>query len=542
MKLPLRLLLILMSLAGDASAQRSDGAAAQSGDELFTRRTIPRLQIEIPPEGMEVLRAYHWRRDEGLPREDVRATVREGATVYTNVALHLKGSAGSFRPIDSDKPALTLNFDKFADGQRFHGLQKIHLNNSVQDASYISEPICRELFLKAGVPTPRASHAVIELNGAPPRLYVLVEGWNKQFLKRHFKNAKGNLYDGGAAKDITFPIEVTSGDRPEDRSRLTELLAAVRETNAAARLEQIERVLDVDRFLTFAAMEVILAHWDGYAMNRNNYRVFHDLDSDRLLFLPHGLDQMFGIWRSTPTSTITPMMKGVVARAVIQSPEMRRRYLDRIGFLITNVFDVAALTNRVQELTAKVQPALVGDFPALINQDRAAHGLSERMATRLRSVREQLRDANMPLAFDAKGVARLTGWKSSYDAGNPTFARDQGPPETLQISAAGNLAYGTWRTLVLLPEGDYQFTGRIRTQDLQFEDDVTRGGATLRLSGDRTARMISDASDWTSFLYDFSLSGLSDVELLCELRASQGRAWFDADSLKLVRQPAAKKE
>src|SRR5207249_5753789 len=63
-----------------------------------------------------------------LKKKNVLATVREGDRVYTNVAVHLKGHLGSFRPVDS-KPAFTLNFDKNAKGQRFHGLQKIHLNN-----------------------------------------------------------------------------------------------------------------------------------------------------------------------------------------------------------------------------------------------------------------------------------------------------------------------------------------------------------------------------------------------------------------------------
>lgn len=79
---------------------------------------------------MTALRSYNqvWR--QARPEQiDVRITVREGRKVYTNVALHLKGSY-SFQPIDA-KPSVTLNFDKFAVGQRFHGLTKIHLNNSV---------------------------------------------------------------------------------------------------------------------------------------------------------------------------------------------------------------------------------------------------------------------------------------------------------------------------------------------------------------------------------------------------------------------------
>src|SRR6185369_7291411 len=92
----------------------------------------------------------------GQRRTSVKAKVKEGGRVYTNVAIHLKGAAGSFRPID-DNPGLTLNFDKFVHGQSFHGLDKFSLNNSVQDPSFLSEKICRELFEVAGVPVPRAA-------------------------------------------------------------------------------------------------------------------------------------------------------------------------------------------------------------------------------------------------------------------------------------------------------------------------------------------------------------------------------------------------
>src|SRR6266850_738194 len=146
-------LVSLIPVLGGARAQAAEPIqAGRAGDDLFTNVLVPRLRLEIAPEGMAVLQSYEWNRNlNGQDRTNVLATVREGNRVYTNVAVHLKGGLGSFRPVD-DKPALTLSFDKFADGQRFHGLQKIYLNNSVQDPSYLSEKICREMFLAAGLP------------------------------------------------------------------------------------------------------------------------------------------------------------------------------------------------------------------------------------------------------------------------------------------------------------------------------------------------------------------------------------------------------
>src|SRR5260221_10209825 len=93
------------------------GKSENAGDDPFTG-AVPSLRIEIPAEGMKALRQYQqvWRQPR-QERIDVRATVREAGRVYTNVAIHLKGSF-TFQPIDA-KPSLTLHFDKFAPGQRF---------------------------------------------------------------------------------------------------------------------------------------------------------------------------------------------------------------------------------------------------------------------------------------------------------------------------------------------------------------------------------------------------------------------------------------
>src|SRR5208282_1163365 len=74
------------------------------GADLFTNGVVLQLRIEMDPSGMESLRRE--------PREFVRATVKEVGMVHDDVAIHLKGSVGSFREVD-DKPDLTLDFNRF---------------------------------------------------------------------------------------------------------------------------------------------------------------------------------------------------------------------------------------------------------------------------------------------------------------------------------------------------------------------------------------------------------------------------------------------
>jgi hypothetical protein len=512
--------------------------AFTSGDELFTTFFVPHLEIEISPEGMKVLENY--RQVWGQPRPeriDVKATVREGRAVYTNVALHLKGSY-TFQAID-EKPSLTLNFDKFVSGQRFRGLDKIHLNNSVQDPTYLCEKLARELFTAAGVPAARIGHARVSLNGRPLGFYVLVEGYNKRFLKRHFKSTQGNLYDGGSGGDIAKALEVDSGEHPEDRSDLAGLLAATRETNATVRLARLEQVLDVDRFLTFAALEVLLQHWDGYCLGPNNFRLFHDADRDKMVFLPHGLDQILGVGLS-PTATITPQWDGVVARALFSTPEGRRRYFARLTQLLTNQFRVETMMARVDQMAGALASSVPPGTLEVPEFQRAVTGIRARITRRAESVRQQLDHPEKPLAFDVNGVAPLAGWqfkRSSRGAVNGTRGRT-GNRESLEVRIAGGTwTSGSWRKLVLLEAGQYELIGLARTAGLP--DGATNSGVILRVSGERDSAGLMTNGDWTPLHYGFELPGLINAELVCEFRGPEGTGTFDASSLALRRKSPA---
>jgi hypothetical protein len=210
-------------------------------------------------------------------------------------------------------------------------------------------------------------------------------------LRRHFKNVGGNLYDGGFVTDITADLDTNSGDNRSDHSDLDRLREVVLEPDQGDRMERLGQVLDLERFVSLLAMEVMTCHWDGYALNRNNYRLFHDLESGRMVFLPHGLDQMFGVFRSSPHSSIRPPMQGLVAQALMATPEGREAYLQRIANLRLQVFLEDKLTNRVQELSRQIRPTLAAYGRDLAEEHDAqvAH-LCQRIAERARSISDQL--------------------------------------------------------------------------------------------------------------------------------------------------------
>ena len=300
-------------------------AADEKSEDLFSPKSAPlKIEITLDKENRAQL-------DKDV-RKYVKCTFKANDKVYKDVGIHLKGAAGSFRGFD-DKPALTFNFDKFVKGQVFFGLDKLHLNNSVQDDGYFNEMVAADLFQRAGLPAARFIHVRVEINGRKVGMYLLKEGYDKTFLKRHFEDASGNLYDGGFLQDIDAPIKQDSGAGKEHKD-LKVLLAACREPNEKKRWELLNKNLDVKRFVTLACMETLICDWDGYVRNRNNYRLYHDPKTDKFVFIPHGKDQLF-------QNNGEPLWHGwgsIVGQAVLNHPEGKKLYIARMKELITKVF------------------------------------------------------------------------------------------------------------------------------------------------------------------------------------------------------------
>jgi spore coat protein CotH len=335
--------LALMCLDQDASAQ----TPAAESDAFFKSSKILELNIELGANEFNSLR--------GDPRKYVKATLKENnTTTYTEVGVHLKGAAGSFRGID-DKPSITVNMDKFIGKQRFHGMDKFHLTNSLQDPSYLSELICGELFRAAGVPASRVCHAVMSINGKRKGLYYIKEGYDKYFLSRHFGTNEGNLYDGGFLRDIDQPLQLIRGTRDvKDRADLKALVAASREQEAGKRFQKLDKLLDLDQFITFLVIEVITWDWDGYPMKCNNYRIYHDPTRDKITFIPSGMDQMFG----DVGGPLLPHFQGMVAQGLLSTPEGRKRYLARMEEILKKVYNAEALIKKLDKQQAIIQPVL----------------------------------------------------------------------------------------------------------------------------------------------------------------------------------------
>ena len=77
------------------------------------------------------------------------------------------------------------------------------------------------------------------------------------------------------------------------------MVAALQDPSDAG-LKALGETVDLDRFLSFWATEVLVGHWDGYAGDRNNYHFYREPDGP-FVFIPWGADDTFHL-RDDPQS------------------------------------------------------------------------------------------------------------------------------------------------------------------------------------------------------------------------------------------------
>ncbi len=520
--------LVAMSLPMDAVEVESKAKKSEriEQSEALFAGLIPTLNIVIAPPMLERLRKE--------PRSYVEASIEEqGGKVYRNVAVKLKGSAGSFRGID-DKPGYSFNATKFKGGDRFHGLKRFQLNNCAQDGSALNELVAGEMARMAGVPASRCTHALVSLNGKEQGFYVLKEGFSEEFLAAFFRNTDGHLYDGGFVSEINENMEVDRGD-PAKKERLLELVGAMKEGDPAKQFERLAAVVDVDAYLRYLVLETVMCHWDGYSFNRNNYRIYEDPETGKFHFILHGMDQMFG----DQNWGVERDPGGQVGAILWRRPELRERYRALLMEVCEKVLKPVDWSARVEEhgqrllaALAAVKPERAKEYEPRINEARS------RVAGRLINVRKQLEAPRVENTLVTKGVAELAdaAWAPQLENGEGQEAENDGK-KCLHLRAKGD-ANLSWRTTVQVPAGKFRFEARMKAQGVDPLPTNTGEGAGLRVSGGtRTApNALRGNTPWQALSYEIDSPGREFV-LVVELRARAGEVWIDRSSLRLVRVP-----
>ena len=301
-------------------------------------------------------------------------TVTVDGETHGNVGVRKKGFLGS----QSDtKPSLKLRFDKYVEDQSLGGvIERMTLNNSIQDASMVNTCLAYQIFAAAGSPSPRCNFATVTVNGKKLGLYVHVEEIKEPFLALHFDSGEGNLYEGTVSDftaDFRGTLEKKTNEGADDWSDIDAVVAALRDPSDAG-LEALAEGVDLDRFLSFWATEVLVGHWDGYSGDRNNYHFYREPDGP-FVFIPWGVDDTFHLKDDpNPFDNISNPPPSVLALSAIpnrlyNNAEWRSKYIVRLKELLDIVWKEDELLASVDRMAAIVRQHALPEARASAAED-----------------------------------------------------------------------------------------------------------------------------------------------------------------------------
>ena len=115
---------------------------------------------------------------------------------FKNVAIRGKGntSMSSVSQMNSDRYSFKVEFDHYDSTKTYYGLDKLCLNNIIQDNTYMKDYLAYTLMGDFGVSAPLCSYTYITVNGKDWVLYLAVEGVEETFLQRNYGSDYGELY------------------------------------------------------------------------------------------------------------------------------------------------------------------------------------------------------------------------------------------------------------------------------------------------------------------------------------------------------------
>ena len=235
----LSLIITVVFMNGEAFGIQKSEYTVGYENRLFNTDVVHTVDIVVDESDWQTML------DEATAEEYIKCNIVIDGESYKNVAIRPKGnsSLAQVAASDSDRYSFKIEFDHYNDSLNYYGLDKLCLNNSVQDNTYMKDFVSYQMMQEVGADGPLCSFAWITVNGQDWGLYLAVEGIEEGFAQRNYGSDYGAIYkpdnmdmnggkpDMGEMPDLDqmkdqkpdqMPEEETSSQIPEDQSNRAE--------------------------------------------------------------------------------------------------------------------------------------------------------------------------------------------------------------------------------------------------------------------------------------------------------------------------------
>lgn len=265
---------LLAALCADARV-----TAAQTAADLFNDQVLQRIDLWVNS------RDWYWLLARYQTNDYYPANMKWNGMTVTNVAIRSRGTGSR----SGTKPALRVDFNRYATGRTFLGLSAVDLNNGWQDPSNVREILTMKFYRAMGLSAPRMAPAALYVNNEYFGLYSVVEEIDEAFLTRVIGESSGYLFEYkwtypyhfeylGSDPAAYAPLYEPRTRSSESSSALYGPVEAMTRTITDAADENfvaaVSERLDLLTFVRLVAAQGVIAECDGLTGNwglNNNY-------------------------------------------------------------------------------------------------------------------------------------------------------------------------------------------------------------------------------------------------------------------------------
>jgi len=338
-------------------------------------------------------------------------------TIIDSIGVRLKGNTSRRRPegsagewhqadnTDWHHVHFGVNLRKYVDddAHTIQGVRKLHLKWFKDDAAYVRELFCYELFRRAGIWTAVRDNYCrlwLHIEGDSQEtyygVYEMIEPIDKRYLKARkeqlgasngflwkcrnaaagLNNPDGDIwYDDDSDDRHAYTLKTQTAEFESAKSQLQTFMNNLTNLSDSEFYAWIQTVTDVDLLLHTYAVNVSVGMWDDYWNNANNYYLYFNSQHPtnyQFYFIPYDYDNTLGTsldcGSQSDAGRQDPLNWGSSGRPLIarllKFDDFKATYVAYLKQLVTEgnaLMDRSASQTRIRSWQAKISQYIDND-------------------------------------------------------------------------------------------------------------------------------------------------------------------------------------
>ena len=458
---------------------------------VYDDTTMATIQIEVDSDDLDYM--YNNVESDSMHMVSIHFLNHWIDQSLDSVGFRLRGNTSR----NAAKKSFKLDFNHFAQGRDFYGLEKLNLNGEHNDPSIVRSKLCWDIFEDIGMPATRASHVKVYINGQYYGLYISVEHIDENFIDRHYADDSGNLWKCIWPADLTYrgndpedyhpyysedrPYDLKTNKQDYDFAELAKLIRIINQNP-----DSLEQVINMKEVLQYLAINILTGSWDDYRFLKNNYYLYHEPNKDLFHWIPFDYDNSFSVdWFDRDWSNIDPYTYANIdgsERPLTEYIFTRPRYVDLfthfLEFYMSEVVSLEKIEPRLDYFLDWLTPAAMEDvyrtydygfnmddftdsYGYEYSEQHVKEGIKKFLFDRVNSLESQLTyQSSAPYIYDIEEYNDLVPVGNAVAINISVFA-----PDTIdQVSFFNRVDGGIWQESQFYPNPEDQ-TSHVELND-----------------------------------------------------------------------------